>query len=147
LLIPPTARAILARLFSGAVVAGAVVANAAGCGNDDDRAPVWNYISPAIIQPNCAGSSCHSRLAAVSGLNLSTVADGYISLRQLNLPVRDKTDLSPRELVVPYDPDQSRLMYLLRGEGVPRRMPPDRPLPPAHITLIEQWILHGAQND
>ena len=51
-----------------------------GCGGDEDRPPTWSYISPAIMQPNCATSSCHSRGAAVAGLDLSSAEAGYESL-------------------------------------------------------------------
>ena len=48
-----------------------------------------------------------------------------------------------RPLVIPYDPDGSRLLYLLRAQGVPR-MPPDRPLTEPDIALVRRWILNGA---
>src|ERR1700747_2218848 len=51
-----------------------------GCGGEEDRPPTWSYVSPAITQPNCATSSCHSKGAAIAGLNLSTNEDGYDSL-------------------------------------------------------------------
>jgi hypothetical protein len=121
---------------------------AGGCGGEeDDRDPTWSYISPAIIQPNCATSSCHSQGTAVSGLNLSTADAGYRSLLQLHLPLR--TMMGPpkaRQLVTPFNPDESRVVNMMRAEGS-WRMPPDRPLAEADIRLIERWILNGAQKD
>jgi hypothetical protein len=122
-----------------------------GCGGvEDDREAIWGYISPAIVQPNCATSSCHSRGAAVAGLNLSTTDDGYKSLLMLHLPPRPgamPTDTPPvRGLVTPGNPDESRVVNMLRGDGA-RRMPPDRPLAEADIRLIERWILDGALKD
>jgi hypothetical protein len=121
---------------------------AGGCGgNEDDRDPTWSYISPAIIQPNCATSSCHSQGTAVAGLNLSTADAGYRSLLLLHLPLRGM--LPPpkaRQLVTPFNPDESRVVNMMRAEGS-WRMPPDRPLAEADIRLIERWILNGAQRD
>ncbi len=124
---------------------------AMGCGGaQDDRPPVWGYISPAIIQPNCATSSCHSQAAAVAGLNLSTVDDSWISLLKLHLAPRagvaKDAPPQPRLMVTPYQPAESRVVQMMRASGA-NRMPPDRPLAEADIALIEQWIVNGAKND
>jgi hypothetical protein len=122
---------------------------ASGCGGtEDDRDALWSYISPVIIQPNCATSSCHSQGTAVAGLNLSTAAAGHKSLLELHLPPRMMEALppKPRQLVVPGNPDESRVMNMLRGDGA-NRMPPDRPLAEADVRLIERWILGGATKD
>jgi hypothetical protein len=126
------------------LVLGMMVAIAPACGGEDDREPRWSYISPAIVVPNCATSSCHSESAAVAGLDLSTAEKGFISLRQLHLPPQRQQ--LPRPLVQPANPDQSRVVHMLRGEGA-RRMPPDRPLAEADVALIERWILNGALDD
>lgn len=118
----------------------------AGCGGDDGREPGWPYISAVIIQPTCATSSCHGRAAAVAGLDLSNEEDGHRSLLALRLPPRGTGVELPRPIVVPHNPDQSRLVNMLRGKGA-RRMPPDRPLPEADIRLIERWILAGASRE
>jgi hypothetical protein len=52
----------------------------------------------------------------------------------------------PRPLVVPFNPDQSRMVNMLRAIGA-NRMPPNRPLAEADIALIEEWVLTGARND
>jgi hypothetical protein len=146
------------RLMVGLVAVGALAAQT-GCGADD-RPPVWEYISPAIIQPNCATSSCHSPGAAVAGLDFSTPERGYTSLTGLWTWILDPNGTPEancrkvgdyiacqrgfRPMVIPYDPGQSRLVHMLRARGV-NRMPPDRPLPEADIRLIERWILEGAQ--
>src|SRR5436190_534943 len=116
---------------------------AGGCGGtEDDRTPVWSYISPAIVQPSCATSSCHSQGTAVAGLNLSTADSGYHSLLELHLPPRGVTPTNkPRPLVTPGNPDESRMVNMLRADGA-NRMPPDRPLAEADIRLIERWILN-----
>jgi hypothetical protein len=118
-----------------------------GCGDgQDERWPLWSYVSPALFQPSCATSSCHSDATAAAGLNFSTVKDGYASLTDLKLPQRGKEIIYPRPLVTPFDPDQSRLINVLRGNNV-RRMPPDRPFSELDIQLVEEWILRGAKND
>ena len=135
-----------ARGALGILMMIAVVASAACGGADDGRDATWGFISPVIIQQNCATSSCHSHASAVAGLDLSTVNDGYTSLLNLRLPVRASQGEKARTLVVPYNPDESRLVQMLRARGA-RRMPPDRPLPGADIALVERWILAGAVND
>jgi hypothetical protein len=130
----------------------------AGCGSYDGRPAQWEYISPVILQPNCATTSCHSRAAAAAGLDFSDPERGYISLTRLRLLVVDQYAMGEgctptngtvvcqrgyRPLVTPYDPAQSRLVHVLRHRAPPR-MPPDRPLFEADIRLIENWILLGA---
>jgi hypothetical protein len=134
--------------FLGAL-ALSVVAMGGACGGDENRPATWSYISPAIIQPNCATGSCHSRAAAVAGLDLSEVSGGWHSLRDQKLPaVKPAYSIPepPRPLVIPGNPVESRIMNMLRGIGA-NRMPPDRPLAEADIDLIETWILKGANND
>lgn len=106
------------------------VALGAGCGGEDDRPAVLAYLQPAILGPNCATAGCHSKLTGTYGLQLETIeaAEAY---------------LLDGHLVVPYEPEQSRLLYLLRADEAPR-MPPDAPLPEADIALFERWILDGA---
>ena len=83
----------------------------------------------------------------MSGLDLSTVDNGYKSFLQLNLPLRGMPgEAKPRPLVVPFNPDESRVVNMLRADGA-LRMPPDRPLAEADIRLIERWILNGAIKD
>jgi hypothetical protein len=158
---------IAARHLAGAIIPlGVLVASlTAGCRSEDTRPPVWDYISPAITQPSCATVSCHSRAAAIAGLDFSDPDRGYTSLTQLwvlvvypsgtNGPgcgVVDGVDVCEqklRPLVTPYDPAQSKLVQMLRAQDA-SRMPPDRPLAEADIRLIERWILDGAhrhQND
>jgi hypothetical protein len=122
-------------------------ATAGACGGEEDvRDPVWGYISAAIVQPNCATSSCHSKASAVSGLNLSTPHEGWESLTQLNQAPYSPGTTPKRRMVIPYDPTESHMLHMLRADGA-RRMPPDRPLASGDIDLIERWILEGAQEN
>jgi hypothetical protein len=116
-----------------------------GCGGEDNRPAKWSYISPAIIQPNCATQSCHSKAAAVAGLDFSEVDTGYKGLTAQRVRPPSNTN-TPRPLVTPGNPVQSRIYNMLLGVGSVL-MPPDRPLAGADIELIEKWILEGAKND
>jgi hypothetical protein len=130
----------------------------AGCGVDE-RPASWAYISTVIMQPSCATVSCHSRAAAVAGLDFSDPDRGYTSLTKLKVWIVDP-DGTPEEgcknikgtivcqrgfrpMVTPFDPEQSRLVNMLRARNA-ARMPPDRPLPEASIELVERWIRAGA---
>lgn len=133
-----------------------------GCGSENDpRAAEWAYISPVILQPSCATTSCHSRAEAAAGLDLSDPGRAYESLFELEVWVIEPmatpgrggckvargTVVCPRPrrpLVIPFNPAQSRLVTMLRANGA-ARMPPDRPLPEVDVRLIERWILNGAR--
>lgn len=114
----------------------------AGCAEDDDRPPTFEYIHQAIIKPNCTTSDCHSTLAAVAGINLEKMEGAYHVLvgRACGQEVPGQ---APRNFVTPFVPETSKLMYQLRGEQT-RRMPPDLALPPVDVDLVERWILDGA---
>jgi hypothetical protein len=131
-----------------------------GCGEVDDRPAQWGYVSAALFQPSCATVSCHSRTAAVAGLDFSAPDRGYDSLTGLPIWIVDPEgtpdkgckpaagtvvcERPRRPMVVAYDPASSRVVNMLRARGA-SRMPPDRPLPEADIALIERWILNGAR--
>jgi hypothetical protein len=143
------------------VAALSALASSMGCA-DRERPATWAYISPVIMQPNCATGSCHSPAAAAAGLDFSTPDRGYSSLTRLWVWVVDPSKAGQpgcgpaagtivceklfRPLVTPYDPQESRLVNVLRGRDAPR-MPPDRPLDEADIRLVEEWILNGAKRD
>jgi hypothetical protein len=150
------------RATSAAAILALVFA-ASGClGMTDSRPATWSFVSAAILEPNCASASCHSRGAAAAGLDLSSAERGFISLTGLWVWIVDPAGTADqgcravdgttvcqrehRSLVVPFDPAQSRLTQLLRARQR-NRMPPDRPLPEVDIRLIETWILDGAIDD
>lgn len=143
------------RSFSVLLLMGAVLVGP-GCG-EDDRPAQWSYLSAVILQPSCATVSCHSRAAAAAGLDFSDPDRGFTSLMGLKVWIVDPEGSSNcrtidgqvvcqrdfRPLVIPYNPEQSRLVNMLRGRGA-SLMPPDRPLPEADIRLVERWIRAGA---
>lgn len=123
------------------------LASAVGaCDGADDRPASWAYLHPAVIAPSCATASCHSQLAALAGLDLSSRTGAYTVLtgRICGEPPRPVDP--PGNFVFAGSPERSKLMYLLRGEQV-RVMPPDQPLPEVEIELVERWILEGAACD
>src|SRR5450432_387184 len=80
----PARVSLMRKSWLSIVVAPALaIGVVAGCGEVDTRPAQWDYISPALFQPNCATSSCHGPAAAVSGLDFSTPERGYLSLRGL----------------------------------------------------------------
>ena len=98
-----------------------------GCGGSSDtRPPTWAYISPVIIQPNCATANCHSQLTQRAKLDLSTTTSNGVDVLKSYArgPILGK---------------------LLRGT-LPgfQRMPPDFPLANTDIELIEAWGAAGA---
>jgi hypothetical protein len=133
-----------------------LAAAVSGC-QTEKRPAAWGYISPAIFQPSCATPSCHSRATAAAGLDFSDPDRGYASLTRLWVwivrgndggycgAVGDQTVCEQmfRPMVIPYSPDESRVVNMLRARNAPR-MPPDRPLSEADIRLVETWIQNGA---
>jgi hypothetical protein len=149
-------------LFLASLATGVLaLTSLSGCGSAN-RPATWAYISPVIFQPDCASGSCHSPGVAAAGLDFSDPDVGYSSLTRLWVWIVDRTKEGDancgqaagttvcerpfRPLVTPFDPQQSRLVNMLRGRGA-LRMPPDRPLDEADIELVERWILNGAKKN
>jgi len=110
----------------------AAVASAACTQTDNDRPATLQYITEAILQPNCAQDVCHSSYTRTKGYAFDTVAAARQSLRTPGL-------------VMPAEPDSS-LLYTVLIRQV-KRMPYDAPLPQKDIALIHQWIMGSAQTD
>lgn len=117
-----------------------------GCQTSEDRSAQWDYIHAAILRPSCTGANCHSKLGSQAGVDLSTPEAAYILLTGRGCDAPDLPGTPPGNFVRPGHPEQSRLVYLLRGEGG-TVMPPDRPLPDVEIEIVERWILEGATCD
>ena len=110
----------------------AAVASAACSQTDNDRPATLQYITEAILQPNCAQDVCHSSYTRTKGYAFDTVAAARQSLRTPGL-------------VMPAEPDSS-LLYTVLIRQV-KRMPYDAPLPDKDIELILRWIRGTAQTD
>ncbi len=117
-----------------------------GCQTSEDRPASWSYVHAAILRPGCTSSNCHSKLGSQAGVDLSTPEAAYILLTGRGCDAPDLPGTPPGNFVRPGHPEQSRLVYLLRGEGG-SVMPPDRPLPDVEVEIVERWILEGATCD
>jgi hypothetical protein len=115
-----------------AIASAALLGTIVGCTSTDDRPATWAVISTSILQPSCGTASCHSELSQTAGVILDSRAAGCRTL--VTAPPGGYG-----AFVVAGAPDQSQLLYLLRGEEI-RRMPPDGPLPAADVELVERWI-------
>jgi hypothetical protein len=137
------------RLSGGLIGAVALLVSITGCDAPGDREPSWSYIHGAILLPNCATSNCHSNLGAsplgtsAAGLQLDGRESSYFVLTGRACEGTSTIEPPAGNVVVPGEPERSKLLHLLRGDEVDR-MPPDVPLPDAEIELIERWILEGA---
>lgn len=110
----------------------------AACGTDDDRRPrSVEYITAAILAPNCGNAQCHSQFRQESGYVLDTVEHARPYLVGLVAPI----ELNDRNEPVG-DPSQTIMMSVLTREIDP--MPYDRPLPDGDLDLIARWIEFGA---
>lgn len=94
-------------------------------------------------QAQCNQAACHGD-AAAGGIRLTPpLADLHATLLG---PTRD-AQAPERNLVVPGDPDQSRLYVIMRdlepaGQGA--AMPPGGLVPPCELEAVRLWILDGA---
>ena len=87
-----------------------------------------NQIRP-ILANRCY--ECHGEKKQKSGLRL----DNYAGFKKGG---------EGEVLLVPGKPDESTLIQAVRRTHVDLQMPPDDPLPPAEVTLLEKWVALGA---
>jgi hypothetical protein len=108
-----------------AVVAAAVTL-AACSQTDNDRPRTVQYITEAILQPNCAQDVCHSSYARAKDYAFDTVAAARTSLARL----------------VSKTQPESSFLYVVLTRTI-KRMPYDAPLPQKDIDLIFEWLTSG----
>ena len=101
---------------------------------ENDRPRTLEYITEAILQPNCAQDVCHSSYRREKGYAFDTVA---AARRSLTPPVGSTTPIVNKE-----EPESS-LLYTVLTRKV-KRMPYAGPLPQKDIDLILLWIQSGA---
>lgn len=118
------------------LVFAAVVAVAACTQTDNDRPASLQYITEAILQPNCAQDVCHSSYRREKGYAFDTVENARRSI----LPPAPLAPLFNTE-----DPPSS-LLYTVLTRKI-KRMPYDAPLPQKDIDLILLWIEEHAAKD
>lgn len=101
-----------------------------GCGTEDSRPATVEVISIEILAPACGAPQCHSTSTNQSGYAFDTLAASKVALKKLTGPGGGGRN--------------HNLMEVLTSNGG-KLMPPDAPLDPADIKLIETWIANGAQ--
>jgi hypothetical protein len=117
------------------VIATAIVVM--GCGAEDDRSRNLDYITEAVLKPNCGSAVCHSSFRQAKGYVFDTIDAARASFQ------RDEI------LMLPSDPEQrdsvAGLVVNLTTE-LPKapRMPYYEPLPDADVELIRHWLHDGA---
>ncbi len=118
-----------------AVVAAAL--GLAACGvDDDDRPATLEYITAAILAPNCGIAQCHSSFRRVDDYAFDTIEETRITLTTY------------QGLVIPSEPNESLLYEVLvspGGENQAPRMPYDQPIANRDVELIYNWIDEGAE--
>ena len=108
----------------------------------------FRSLSQRIFIPRCAVSSCHAGSPPPFAPMSLEEGQAYASL--VGAPSKEAPSL---QRVMPGRPDQSYLMYKLRGtagnvNGLATRMPLGKePLTEAELADIEGWIAGGAHND
>ena len=112
----------------------------AACGTETDQRPrTVQYITEAVLAPNCGNAQCHSSFRNVEGYAFDTVEKAQQSLvglvGQITLNAKDEPE---------GDASSSLLFNALLGTAPLERMPYDQPLPEPDIALIERWIDYGA---
>jgi hypothetical protein len=142
-----SARPRVARLAQHAAIAGvALLGQLSGCDTPDERSASWRYVHAAILEPACATASCHSKASSAAGLDLSTPKAAYSTLLGRPCSGPEHPQDAPGNYVMPYQPERSKLLYLLRGDRS-SIMPPDSRLPASEIAIVERWVLEGALCD
>lgn len=115
-----------------------------GCLDSEEEPANWSYVYTTVVQANCTSSNCHSELAATAGLQFHTKESAYTYLTGRACASPGYPEEPSHNFVVPYEPDRSKLIYMLRGDET-WRMPPDVALPDVEIEMVERWILEGAE--
>jgi hypothetical protein len=111
----------------------------AACGTETDQRPrTVQYITEAILAPNCGNAQCHSSFRNVMGYAFDTVEKAQLSLvgglvGQITLNAKEEPQ---------GDASSAFLINVLTRTL--DRMPYDQPLPEPDIDLIARWIDYGA---
>ena len=120
----------------------------AACGTTtDDRPRTIEYVTEAILAPNCGDAQCHSTFRQSRGDVFDTVEGARESLIRNGLIVFDY----PPPPTPGYDPDHPENAQLIQwitqtdplGLGI-GRMPYDHPIPNEDVTFLEEYIRESA---
>ena len=108
---------------------GLLLVMLAACGAQDPRQPTVEVISLEILAPACGAPQCHSTSTNQSGYAFDTLAASKAALR----------------LLVNGNGTGGHGDRSLMGVIDDKKMPPDAPLDPEDIALIQTWINDGAK--
>jgi len=106
------------------------------CGVDeDDRPKTLEYVTAAVLAPNCGNAQCHSSFRRAEDYAFDTIEETRITIQTY------------AGLVIAGDAESSLLYRVLVSDGgenqVPR-MPYDQPMADKDVRLIYDWIDRGA---
>jgi hypothetical protein len=111
----------------------------AACGTEDDQRPrTVEYITEAVLAPQCGNAQCHSSFRNAKGYAFDTVERSQQSLADL---LQGNITLNAKEEPQGDAPSSFLINVLTRTKD---RMPYDQPLPEPDIALISRWIDFGA---
>jgi hypothetical protein len=117
----------------------AVAVALAACGTEEDQRPrTVEYITQAILAPNCGNAQCHSSFRKAEGYVFDTVEQAKLSLAGGLVGA-----VAPNVRGELEGDGASSLLFHVLTRPVDR-MPWDQPLPDADIDLIVRWIDFGA---
>jgi len=107
---------------------GLLLVTVVACGAQDPRPATVEVISLEILAPSCGAPQCHSTSTNQSGYAFDTLAAAKAALRQL-VHTGTTGGHGNRDLM---------------GVINDKKMPPDAPLDPEDVALIQTWITNGA---
>jgi hypothetical protein len=115
----------------------------AACGTTkDDRPRTIEYVSQAVLAPNCGDAQCHSTFRQSRGDIFDTVAGTRASLVDNGLILFDSVQYDP---ATPADADLIHWITQIDPDGLGiGRMPYDHPLPNEDVSFLEEYIREGA---
>lgn len=94
------------------------------CGTTpDERKPTFEVVTLEVLKPTCGQVQCHSTTTAAQRYAFDTVEAAHETFKN-ELTVGDLSDV-------------------IHTDGA-NRMPPDYPLEPQDIDLVDAWIAAGA---
>jgi hypothetical protein len=122
-----------------------LLAGLAACGGVDNRPKNLDFITGAILNPNCAAAQCHSAFRRQAGDEFDTPAAARRSLLTYG-PLQIQNGCQPFPQACDATLIKSitvGLQSVLEPSVTNVRMPFDGPLANADVALIQDWISEG----
>ena len=116
----------------------------AACGTStDDRPATLQYITEAVLAPDCGSAPCHSTFTQQVGDVFDTIKGARKSMVDNGLVVYPDDTANPMQARLVQAVTVGLPSILAPGSGN-IRMPYDAPMPTEDIQLIKRWIASGA---